>query len=395
MWKIYIADDEPKIRDGLKTMVQSMGHEVCGEARNGLRALEEILRLRPDIALVDINMPRLNGLELIGRLTEAGLDCKVIIISGYDEFEYAQKSIRMGVCAYLLKPVLEAELREAITGAVRELEYRRSSNRYIQMARKQLAAHMPYLRECFLQEWFGGSLSGQEVLEQMELFDVRFPDSAMLLIACPAGRSQAQPSAMAEYIAQYTLKNIMEESLRNLSEAVVFSNGTGCIVALFPAPEDGAGALTEQVERLAVQSLDAKPLLVCKPCVLETAEDVYSELLESLREMSVCRPVVMEARQYLYEHYMEPDLDLTRVAEMVGINASYLSRLMKSELGVSFKDFLSHLRIRRATELMRDPALSLNEIAGRVGYVTQHYFSTAFKNALNVSPSEYRKGIQN
>lgn len=106
-----------------------------------------------------------------------------------------------------------------------------------------------------------------------------------------------------------------------------------------------------------------------------------------------CRPVVTEAKKYLYEHFREPDMELNLVARSIGISPAYLSRLMKQELGMSFKDFLTSLRINEAIVLMRSTGCSINEIADMVGYKSQHYFSTAFKNSMGISPSEHRKNI--
>ena len=77
----------------------------------------------------------------------------------------------------------------------------------------------------------------------------------------------------------------------------------------------------------------------------------------------------------------------------IGCNSSYISRIMKQELGISFKDFLTRLRISQAMRLMEDRELSINQIAEKVGYSNQHYFSAAFKNCQGMSPSEFRKNM--
>ena len=81
------------------------------------------------------------------------------------------------------------------------------------------------------------------------------------------------------------------------------------------------------------------------------------------------------------------------MAAAIGCNPSYLSRVMKQELGMSFKDFLTMLRISEAIHLMRNQEFSLNQIAEKVGYSNQHYFSAAFKNCQGVSPSEFRRNL--
>ena len=99
MWKILIADDEPKIRQGLKDTLENFGLpvEVCAEARNGLEALEKTKELEPDILLVDICMPKLSGIKFLEELRKLKIECRIIVISGFNEFSYAKQAIRLGV----------------------------------------------------------------------------------------------------------------------------------------------------------------------------------------------------------------------------------------------------------------------------------------------------------
>ena len=107
MDRVFIVDDEIWIIIGLKKMIEKSGlpFQVIGEANNGVSALEEIEEKKPDVLFTDIRMPGYNGLELMGRLNEANLDMKVIFISGYADFEYAQSAVRLGAFDYLLKPI--------------------------------------------------------------------------------------------------------------------------------------------------------------------------------------------------------------------------------------------------------------------------------------------------
>lgn len=116
MIRIFLADDEPKILRGLARQIESVGLDVqiVGTAQNGEIALVELKRLRPDLAFIDINMPKRNGLELIRDIRTLHLQTELVIISGYEEFEYAQQAMRLGVSDYLLKPVEEEELRRVI-----------------------------------------------------------------------------------------------------------------------------------------------------------------------------------------------------------------------------------------------------------------------------------------
>ena len=110
MYSVYIADDEMWVIVGLKKRIEKTGlpFQVIGEANNGVMALEEIEKKKPDILFTDIRMPGYSGLEL---LRKKELQTKVILISGYAEFEYAQSAIRNGAYDYLLKPIDQEKLQ--------------------------------------------------------------------------------------------------------------------------------------------------------------------------------------------------------------------------------------------------------------------------------------------
>ncbi len=119
MLKVLIADDEPVIRAGLTTILDwaAYGFEICGEAVNGRDALEQIARLDPDLIILDIKMPVIDGLELLERLRKQKSRIQAIILTGYPEFAYAQKAIKLGALNYILKPIDEVELANSVEEA--------------------------------------------------------------------------------------------------------------------------------------------------------------------------------------------------------------------------------------------------------------------------------------
>ncbi|MEY8517761.1 response regulator [Lachnospiraceae bacterium 29-84] len=124
MYQVFLADDEVWERKGMKKIIQEMGLPltVSGEAEDGIAAWEGMKKTRADILLADIRMPGLTGLELARRMQQEGMEAKVIFISGYAEFAYAKQALKMGVSDYLLKPVEEEELREALEELIRQLD---------------------------------------------------------------------------------------------------------------------------------------------------------------------------------------------------------------------------------------------------------------------------------
>jgi two-component system response regulator YesN len=104
--RILIVEDEIKIREGMSKLIEKhTDHQVIGEAKNGEEGLELILRLKPDLVITDIKMPVMDGLEMLTKLYEMEVKIHSVILSGYSEFEYAKKAIRLGVKDYLLKPI--------------------------------------------------------------------------------------------------------------------------------------------------------------------------------------------------------------------------------------------------------------------------------------------------
>ena len=115
--RIYIVDDEELARDGLRSWISREYPDLnlCGEAGDGERALQEIVDLKPEIVLMDIRIPRMDGLEVAARIRETLPWVQIIIISGYDEFEYARRAMKLGISSYLLKPVEWEALKAALS----------------------------------------------------------------------------------------------------------------------------------------------------------------------------------------------------------------------------------------------------------------------------------------
>lgn len=127
MIKVLIADDEKKICRLIEMLCdwESLGMEIIGYVHNGPEAIEMISEKKPDILIVDIRMPGCDGIEVIRRAREMNLSMEVIIISGYADFAYAKAAITQGVSAYLLKPIKQNELEEAVKQARDSVEKER------------------------------------------------------------------------------------------------------------------------------------------------------------------------------------------------------------------------------------------------------------------------------
>jgi two-component system response regulator YesN len=151
MLKVLIVDDEPIVREGLKSIIcwQEYGYEICGEGIDGRDGLEKVLTLNPDLVLMDIKMPGMQGIEVIKAAKEAGYNGKSIILTGYSDFEYAQSSIKLGINSYLLKPIDEDELIDTIKKLYEDVEREKKLKR-------QLTDSKRYLKEAVINRIING-----------------------------------------------------------------------------------------------------------------------------------------------------------------------------------------------------------------------------------------------
>ena len=176
MLKLMIVDDETLFREALKVSIPwgSLGYEVCCEAENGFDALEKIAEYKPDVALVDINMPVMDGLELAAEIKGKELDVKVIIITGYDEFAYARQAIEVGAGHYLLKPIEETELVAALVSIRERIRKERSARLEAEALAQQVNDYKPILREMLLNDLVQGNqlLGNDEFVSLLRQTDV-------------------------------------------------------------------------------------------------------------------------------------------------------------------------------------------------------------------------------
>ncbi len=181
MFKVFLADDNELSRKAVKNSVswKKSGCKIVDEAQNGLEALEKILEIKPDIALLDIKMPGLSGLEVAQKIKEEKLNCLVILITAYDDFAFAREGLKLGVFDYLLKPVSEEELQEVIKKAIEKLrEQGKQTERF--MSRK------------LLREGISGSETAAKALREELQEEWRFKEYCILLISSEENIGEAE-----------------------------------------------------------------------------------------------------------------------------------------------------------------------------------------------------------
>ncbi|GGD54052.1 response regulator [Paenibacillus nasutitermitis] len=165
MYKLIVVDDSERVRKGLKASVDWSEHqiEIAGEAEDGEAALALIDRVRPDLILTDVVMPHMTGLELIDRALAIVPLAKVILLSGYDQFDYVQSAIRSGAFDYLLKPTKVDELLAVLNKAKQSVERQRGQLNGVVELKQQLHESIPMLKERYLGQLLEGRMPLSEI----------------------------------------------------------------------------------------------------------------------------------------------------------------------------------------------------------------------------------------
>ena len=533
-YTILLVDDESAVREGIRnrTPWERYNFTVVGEAENGIEALEMIEELHPDVVITDIKMPYLDGMELIKEIRKSHPPVTIIIISGYDEFTYAQQAIRYDVSEYVLKPVTGEDICNLLERTAKRLDediIRMQDQSRLQDVYNQA---LPLIREKFLVSLltpvhqipntsliakakdYGFNLEGDEFivatfetdhdkqddpLEAMAILEVALEvlqkegndivfqfENQIVIIFTASSHGEVQydslfrkqtfrkveqlqaylekyfpfsivigvgnlvhvPSAIAQsyrqalealnYSSFYPEQNIliisdlekpdMQEDKAHLQELlsnVIISVKLGTEEQVVQSMHNLFG---EKAASLPFEGLQA--LLLELSSSLNTLAENYDynlfqlgsdedsrsffAELGSLNTLGKSRrwltkvalairtaisgqrenshiQFVQDAKSLIAKHFTEAGFGLDQVCEMIGVSPSYFSSTFKREMGISFVQYLTTIRMDRAKELLVKSEGKTYEIAQAIGFTEPNYFSFCFKRHEGVSPSQYRQ----
>ncbi|WP_319005500.1 response regulator [Metabacillus litoralis] len=395
IWKVLIADDEPIIREGIRQSVEwsSFNMFVEAEAEDGEEALELALKYSVNIILVDLNMPIMNGLSLIKKIREQLPLCKIIIITGHDEFTYAQEALRLNVTDYILKPVEPNKLNEVLNQVVEELESDTKQDEFLEMASRQIENNLSILREQFFNKWINGTIKNREsIINQLKFFDLPLSSPKhILVIQCPEYvANKPLLSDKDKKILLFSIENITSEVFDHCSK-VSFRDETDLIIVLL------WDSISENLYNIVKMKIKEYLKISINIYIENIENDIgsiaegYENCKKKLVSETTISPIVRRARHYIEKNFTDSDITIERVADNLQVSPVYLGRIIKQDLGTSFVSLVTNLRIKEAIMLLNNTDLPIVQIAEEVGYDTQHYFSTAFKKVVGVSPNKYRK----
>lgn len=170
LFKVFICEDESIVREGLRDMIpwEKYGFEFVGDAPDGEMALPMIRKLKPDVLITDITMPFMDGLSLSKTVTKELPDIKIIVISGYSDFEYARKAIEIGVEQYLLKPITKTDMINSLEGVRKKIVEENEQKDYVKLYEQEFKKFERMTHRVFFEKLVEGSLSVEEIYEEAD-----------------------------------------------------------------------------------------------------------------------------------------------------------------------------------------------------------------------------------
>lgn len=538
MLKTFLAEDEIVVRENIKKMVpwEQYGFELVGEASDGEMALPLIKKLKPDLLITDIKMPFMDGLTLCKVVKKEFPDIKIVILSGYDDFNYAKEAIGIGVEDYLLKPITKNAFLERLCEIRSRYEHEKSQREYYEQFHREMQEYEQNSSRDFFEGLISGTMDMGEMYERADKLGLDIVAEAynILIFTLESENAAAgQSETYSEWEARALEK--IESLFADHSYAMLFRNNVFSYGVLVKEQKDNPGKNTrdcvesireilsdapagqpwfiaagELVERLsnmkhsyntAAQTYarrylydghilyyrDLKEEELAKddgrylkkvdinamdPAIIqkflgsglkeETGNfvrdyfhaigkepmtsmvfrsyvilNVRFSVLSFLNRMGYCasaleesdtedaleqggasmeaamayaekmlqkaieirdensgnknRDILENSIEYIKTHYMDENMSLNAVAQVANISANHFSALFSQNIGQTFIEYLTGIRMEHAKELLRCTGKRASEIALEVGYKDSHYFSYLFKKTQGMTPSDYRK----
>ena len=543
MLKIFLAEDEVVVRETIKRMIpwEELGFELVGEAADGEMALPLLIRQQPDLLITDIKMPFMDGLTLARLAKKEIPGLKVVILSGYDDFNYAKQAIGIGVEDYLLKPITKNALIERLSEIRSRYEHEKTQKEYYEKFQREMQAYEKNSSRDFFEALVGGSMDMMEVYKRAEKLGLDIVAEAYNVLIFTMNCDEDFSGQRDEYSSwEAESLELLENFFAGHSSAMLFrsnifsygvllkgqretieENTRACVdeIRKILSRQDGRRewflAVGQSVERLSqiqksyqtasrafsqrylydenilyydemetmehpggqaetednayLQKVDVNALnpailqkflsnglqeetenfvkdyfyaigqepmeslvfrnyvilnvrfsvisfikgLGCDTNEMESA-DTEEVLAESGKNMESAiayakkmisqaieirdqnsgnknRSILKTAVDFIDSHYMDEEVSLNTVANVANVSSNHFSALFSQNMGQTFIEYLTTLRMNKAKELLRCTGMRSSEIAGEIGYKDAHYFSYLFKKTQGMTPSDYRK----
>lgn len=311
-YKVILVDDEEDVRQAIAEKLDwpSLGFEVSGEASNGEEALELCEALEPDVVLTDIRMPFMDGLEFCKRLKQVHPGVKILIFSGYDDFEYAKQAIQLEVEEYILKPIDADELAAVFSRMKNVLDKEILQKRDVQRLRAYYEQSLPMMRQQFITSLLESGMETELLEWGIEEYGIQKSSCgycvALIKVAEEKeARSSIQDTGHAQYM-RLSAQEIIKETIGGELDIQIVSLPDSIAVLITLKPNQDAKSIASRLNILLPVS---KKLLNLTLCIgLGKVYPSLEEISESAREASDALQYrrMMETGQCIYIGDIEP-----------------------------------------------------------------------------------------
>lgn len=377
--KVFLVEDEIIMREGIRNNIdwEKEGFEFAGEASDGELAYPLIQDSKPDILITDIRMPFMDGLELSRRVKNEMPDIKIIVLSGYDEFEYAREGIRIGITEYLLKPIDGNKLLEAVRRVAQLILSEREEQRELKPGKEQDSGKSaPGIEKETAEE----RLEAEPGILEVGKLDRRVAERFL-----KTGLKSEVTNFVDDYFSSFGMNNIQSLLFRQYVTTDMYFTAVSML--------EGLGYENGELAKHCGEIRDINKVLSSVESNKEYLKKILSTAID-LRE-AVSRKkyhsILEEAKSYIEQHYDDVNISLNSVAASVNLSPNHFSSIFSQEMGKTFVEYLTFVRMEKAKELLRTSSLKSAEIAYAVGYKDAHYFSYLFKKNQDCTPKEYRQ----
>lgn len=247
-----VIDDIKTVVDGIANQIPWSLHgiRVVGSASNGEKGIELIRETKPHIVLTDIRMPRMNGLDMTRWVLSEFPRTKIVFLSGYTDFDYAQQAIQLGAFDYILKPFTPQKIIDAVVKAKASIEEEIGSQQRFHEMERKLRESLPYLRQEYFQLLLQFPTTPEQAAKRWDFLNIALEREQFVVMLTEidqfAELTHKLPVQEVELI-RFTLHNILEETIGNVTKGFVFRDHSHRFVAVFNSPDSGSA------ERLAEQ----------------------------------------------------------------------------------------------------------------------------------------------
>lgn len=396
MMKLMIVDDELIVRSRLRETIDwaAIGCEVVAEAADGVKALQEYEKYKPDIVITDIMMHNSDGLDFITTIREKDSYTEIIILTGYEDFNFAKTALENEVGAYILKPIQNEVIIKYVEAAVEKLR------------KKQREAYV-----------IDENTENEHWKKLMELFNVPGADSERISEVCRENNIMLGQEYYSVAIIDYDANTCDDDAYRILMETIKYAANVNRIrffskktadkrvVLLALCNEENDHERFENMIEIIAQQYKKHTDNSVKTAISGVFRNVnmliraYNSVVNKLEADAEGKETVEEnvkksatltekALRYIRENYSTVSVE--SLAAELFVSKRTLMRKFKLETGKTVGEFIVETRIEAAVELVKTGEYKMLDVAHRVGYSDMKHFYETFKKVTGHSPKFYK-----